>query len=285
MLFEDFRATQGPVAMGPRVRRDDDVEIHPRLLAARKRPSYALNSRPTEQPCWEKPGDRSASRLALARPRLRRLTALTPSAHRSVGFASARSRTERGGRTRSAQRVAARIPFLASCDHGVEDDNELAHAGDDGNLRLFSFGNQALIVGLQNGIVQRGGANTGHVDGVTDPAAATLDVAFAASLSAIIVIGGNAYQGRGDPVAHLAEFRHPCNKVCGARLSKTRHTLDDLGAFGKIRHGLDFGADGGLEPGNLADQALQDVGMRFLNQSRRRMLALAYQAHPKINQT
>src|ERR1700754_2223457 len=122
-------------------------------------------------------------------PCLRRLTALTPSAHRSVGFASARSRTERGGRTRSAQRVAARIPFLASCDHGVEDDNELAHAGDDGNLRLFSFGNQALIVGLQNGIVQRGGANTGHVDGVTDPAAATLDVAFAASLSAIIVIG------------------------------------------------------------------------------------------------
>src|SRR5262249_53452292 len=30
-----------------------------------------------------------------ARPRLRRLAALTPSAHRSLGFASARSRTER----------------------------------------------------------------------------------------------------------------------------------------------------------------------------------------------
>jgi hypothetical protein len=73
--------------------------------------------------------------------------ALTPPAHRSVGFASARSGTERGGRTRSAQCVAARISFLPSCNHGVEDDDQLAHAGDDGNLGLFSFGKQTLIVG------------------------------------------------------------------------------------------------------------------------------------------
>src|ERR1700739_3393843 len=74
------------------------------------------------------------------------------------------------GGVRSARHVTAGIPFLASCDHGVEDDDQLAHAGDDGNLRLFSFGNQALIVGLQHGVVQRGCANTGHVDSVTDPA-------------------------------------------------------------------------------------------------------------------
>ena len=62
--------------------------------------------------------------------------------------------------------------------------------------------------------------DTGHVDGVADPAAATLDVAFAAALSAVVVIGGDAYQGSGDLVAHLAELRHPCNEVCGARLGE-----------------------------------------------------------------
>src|SRR5690348_2322218 len=112
--------------------------------------------------------------------------ALTPPAHRSVGFPSARSRTERGERTRSVQCVTARIPFLPSCDHGVEDNDQLAHAGDDGNLRLFSLGNQALIVGLQDGVVERGCANAGHVDGVADPAAAPLDVALAAALSTVV---------------------------------------------------------------------------------------------------
>src|ERR1700692_1211479 len=101
----------------------------------------------------------------------------------------------------------------------------------------------------------------------TNPAAASLDVALAAALSTIVVIGGDAYQGSGDLVAHLAEFRHPCNEVCRARLGKTRYTLDDLGALGKIRRRFDFGGDGGLQLGNLAGQALQDVGMRFLNQS------------------
>ena len=119
---------------------------------------------------------------------------------------------------------------------------------------VLSLGKQALIVGLEDGVVLRGCANAGHVDGVTDPTAAALDVALAAALSTIVVIGRDAYQGSGDPVAHLAEFRHPCNEICRTRLGKTRHTRDDLGALGKIRRGLDFGGDGGLKLGNLAGQ-------------------------------
>src|ERR1700676_2785599 len=99
---------------------------------------------------------------------------------------------------RSAQCVTAGIPFLPSCDHGVEDDDQLAHAGDERHFRLLSLGYQALIIGLQDGIIPRGCADTGHVDGVTDPAAASLDVTFATAFSAVVVIRGDTDPGRGD---------------------------------------------------------------------------------------
>src|SRR5882672_8664070 len=61
-------------------------------------------------------------------------------------------------------------------------------------------------------------------------------------------------------------------------------TLSMISARSAKSRGFDFGGDSSLELGNLAGQTLQDVGMRFLNQSRRGMFAPAHQAHPKIDQ-
>ena len=177
----------------------------------------------------------------------RRLTALTPSAHRSDGFANARSQTERDQVLGSAPVVATgSVPRGNLISMVLRMTISLRTAGDERHFRLLSLGNQALIVGLEDGIVLRGCANAGHVDGVTNPTAATLDVTFATAFSAVVVIRGDTDQGRSDLVAHLTKLRHPCNQVCRTRLREPRHTLDDLGAFGKIRHGLDFGADGNL---------------------------------------
>src|SRR5215813_7749736 len=104
---------------------------------------------------------------------------------------------------RSAERVTAGIPLLSSCDHGVEDDDQLAHAGNDRDLRLLSPGNQAVIVGFHHRVVQRGCTDTGHVDGITNPTAATLDVTLAVSVAAVVIVRGQAYQGRGDLVTEL----------------------------------------------------------------------------------
>src|SRR3954451_19297493 len=93
-----------------------------------------------------------------ARPRLRRLTALTPSALRSVGLACARSKTERGEARCSAHCAAAGVPFLSSCDHDVDDGDELAHAGDKGDLLVLALGNQAIVEGLEDGIMPGRGA-------------------------------------------------------------------------------------------------------------------------------
>src|SRR5438477_2712639 len=156
-------------------------------------PRFALTSALENRATVLEVDRRSAGlKAGAARPRLRRLTALTPPAHQSVGFACARSVPSAIRRAHSAQRVAAGIPFLPSCDQGVEDDDQLAHAGNERNLRLLSLGNQASIEGLQHRVVQRGCAETGHVDRIADPAAASLDVALAAPTAAIVVIRGGA---------------------------------------------------------------------------------------------
>src|SRR6266446_5454929 len=142
----------------------------------------------------------AGSRPAIGRPQGWRCAPPPPAAYgldpvRSpVSMACKRSVGDRARRlwARSAQRVAAGIPFLPSCDQGVEDDDQLAHAGNERNLRLLSLGNQAVIEGLEHRVVLGGCAEAGHVDGVADPAAAALDVALAAPFAAIVIIRGGA---------------------------------------------------------------------------------------------
>src|SRR5256886_16519152 len=113
-----------------------------------------------------------------------------------------------GDRARSgalAVRVAAGIPFLPSRDQAVEDDDQLAHAGNERNLRRFSPGNQAVIEGLEDRGVLGGCAETGHVDGGSGPASTTLDVALAAPMAAIVVIRGGAQQVGREPAASLPQ--------------------------------------------------------------------------------
>ena len=119
-----------------------------------------------------------------------------------------------------AYRVATGIPFLTAGNHGVEDDDELTHAGDERNLRLLAFGNQATIEGLEHRIVPRRGAEASHVEEIAHPAASALDLALAASFAAIVVVRRNAEQGGDCRVAHLSQFRHPCDQAGGSDLGE-----------------------------------------------------------------
>src|SRR3984893_18961532 len=101
---------------------------------------------------------------------------------RSVGDRARRRRA------RSVQRVATGVPFLASRDHGVEDDDELSHAGDERDLRLLALGDQATIEGLEHGVVLGRGPETSHVEEIADLAASALDVAFAPPSSTVVIV-------------------------------------------------------------------------------------------------
>src|SRR4029079_11279075 len=72
--------------------------------------------------------------------------ALTPSAPRADELPGRRRPRRRLG---SGDGVLGRIPFLASCQHGVEDDDQLAPAGDQSDLGFLASGDEPLIIGLE----------------------------------------------------------------------------------------------------------------------------------------
>ena len=55
-------------------------------------------------------------------------------------------------------------------DHGVEDDERLAHAGCEGQLLRLASGQQPLVEVPDNGI-EAGGCQGSHVEGGADPGA------------------------------------------------------------------------------------------------------------------
>src|SRR5947208_15670660 len=73
-------------------------------------------------------------------------------------------------------RVATGVPFLAASDHDVENDDQLAHAGDQGNLLLFALCDQATIEGLQHSIVLGRSSPESHDEQIRDLAPTTLDM-------------------------------------------------------------------------------------------------------------
>ena len=63
-------------------------------------------------------------------------------------------------------------------DHGVEDDEQLAHAGCEGQLLRLTCGQQTVVEVPDNG-VGAAGYQCPHVQDGSDPSASTPDAAFA----------------------------------------------------------------------------------------------------------
>ena len=59
------------------------------------------------------------------------------------------------------------MPRAAVADHGVEDDEEFAHGGGDGDFVGFVLGDEAVVEGFDDGIVPYGD-DGGHVEGRSD---------------------------------------------------------------------------------------------------------------------
>ena len=66
-----------------------------------------------------------------------------------------------------------RVPRFARFDHGVQDSQQLAHAGYEGDLFWFACSNQAIVEDLDHWVVTRGDQR-GHVEHMSH-AASTKD--------------------------------------------------------------------------------------------------------------
>src|SRR5437763_9523040 len=93
------------------------------------------------------------------------------------------------------------------------------------DLSLLAFGDQAIIEGLQHGVVPRRGPETSHVEEIAHLAASALDLALAASFAAIVIVRSDAEQGGDRLIAHLTQFRHRREQAGGGDPAKSRHAL------------------------------------------------------------
>ena len=90
------------------------------------------------------------------------------------------------------------IPWLSAGDHDVEYDDELSHAGDEGDLCRLPFGDQALVVGLEDGIAACRRADDGEEEQVSQLLPAAPDEAPSVVLAAVVVADIMAAQGPPD---------------------------------------------------------------------------------------
>src|SRR5680860_1726862 len=86
------------------------------------------------------------------------------------------------------------LPWCVIAEDGVEDGEELAHAGGDGDLGWPAAPDQASVESLQRGIAADGGQGR-HVQGGADAGAAAHDHATAAEAAAVAVDRRDPDQG------------------------------------------------------------------------------------------
>jgi len=91
---------------------------------------------------------------------------------------------------------------------------------DQGNLGLFSLGDQATIERLEHRVVPGRSTQARHVEQIADLAASTPDLALAPPFAAIIIVRRDAEQGGDGLVAHLTQFRHGCDEAGRRRAGK-----------------------------------------------------------------
>ena len=97
------------------------------------------------------------------------------------------------------------FPRCLTTDHGVQTNEEHAHAGDDGDLGAFSASSKLLVAAFEV-ILFADHRESGHVEHTAYCRSPALDSALASVLAAVVVVGCQAHQ-RSDLLAiELAEL-------------------------------------------------------------------------------
>ena len=103
------------------------------------------------------------------------------------------------------------VPGRAVLEHGVEDYQQLAHAG--GQSQLFRLaGRQQALVEVPYDRIEAAGYQRPHVEGCADPGPSTPDGAFAPQGTTVPVEGSHAHQGSDLSAVESAQFGRVCQK-------------------------------------------------------------------------
>ena len=146
-------------------------------------------------------------------------------------------------------------------EHGVHDDEELAHAGGEGDLGGFALAAQVRVEGSYDGVASHG-RDGSHVERSAHLGAPTPDDALALMLAAVAAEGGHADQ-RGDlPARERPEFRQQRKEGgageranAGDGLEQIVFVAPGLGGAKRVREVDVESTDALVQPGDVLAQA------------------------------
>ena len=92
-------------------------------------------------------------------------------------------------------------------EEAVEEVDEFANDGDEGDFVGFAACGEALVEGFEDGVVADGGGGA-HVEDLANVGPPALDMALFTLFSAVLIVGRDADEGGGLGAAELAELGH-----------------------------------------------------------------------------
>src|SRR6185437_1936475 len=193
------------------------------------------------------------SRLALRRPRLRRLAALS---HRSP-------RTQMPRWLRRSD-VDVR-PYCVVADDGVERGEQLAHDSDDGEACGLTCIAQPPVETSQRRVMADGG-QAGHEERCADFDATALDASLAAIAAAVAVHWCHAGEGCDLVAIDAAEFGQFDDQGASDDVTDAWDALEQILFGAEQRALLDQCVDGAVDPCALRLEAAQDGLERALGE-------------------
>src|SRR3954447_25638472 len=193
------------------------------------------------------------SRLALARPRLRRLTALS-------------GRSARTPMPRWSRRSAVGLrPCTVVADDCVERGEQLSHDGDDGEACGLTCVAQPSVEASQRRIVTDGG-QAGHEERRPHFDASALDASLATKAAAVAVHRRDAGEGCDLVAIDAAELGQFDDQGARDDVTDAGYALEQILFGAEQRALLDQRVDGVVDPGAFCLQAAQDGLERTLSE-------------------
>src|SRR6185437_1913907 len=125
-------------------------------------------SKPSASACW----------------RIAALISALIAVRRCIGIARP-STAAGGGSSATVLKSVIGLPQDVVSDECIEDDYQLSHGGDQGDLGGFAGVSEAAVKALQ-GRIEADGDQGGHVEGAADAVPSAGDMTFAAAVSAVL---------------------------------------------------------------------------------------------------
>src|ERR1043166_10294864 len=109
--------------------------------------------------------------------------------------------------------------------NGIEDYEQLAHAGDDGDFKALAPRAELIVMSAKVRVKAHRGESR-HIQRTADRCSAAGSTTYAFEFAAVVVEGRQATQGGQGPPSHCSQFRKLCQQGAGGAGADALNALE-----------------------------------------------------------